>query len=378
MNYSSLAESIHATQVPADWSVVISDIKGSTALMRSGRQTDVNLVGAGCIAAVRNRFTPREVPYVFGGDGATFLVPKILLADVMRILSRVRVSTRKNYSMELRVDSITVEELYARKAKLALGFLESRTQEVFPYFRGNGIALADQLIKERWQKEEERTHTEIAEAPDLRGLGCFHSPFESQRGKILSLIIEFRDPASEELILKDIFRSLLEEGSLDRLRPVQVQNLKRSWQGKVWGPSSSSQLATWKVSVQRLYEMTRIGLGKVLFHVDRYGFWNGRTSSYTQRLVQQSDWIKMDGALRMVLDVNSRDEAKLIRLLDSYYQSSDIYFGTHSSDTALMTCHLKSREGEQHTHFIDGDKGGLTFAAIQLKEQKKMELQASA
>ncbi len=372
MNYSSLAEPFHSEQVPETWSVVISDIKGSTVLMRNGRQTDVNLIGAACIAAVRNCYSPRSIPYVFGGDGASFLVPSEHLAEVMRILSRVRSSTRRNYGIDLRLDSIEVRELYKAGAKLTLGFLEAGTKEVFPYFRGNGIALADRLIKERWQRDEVVTRTELHEAPDLSGLGCYHAPFESLRGKILSLIIEFRDSSSEDKVLKSLFAVLMEDGSLERLRPVQTQNLKRSWQGRLWGPEGDGGQPKWKVTTQWVYQTLRIGLGNLLFAMDHYGLLNGRSSPYTQSLIQQSDWIKMDGALRMVLDVNARDEAKVIRHLDEAYQRGEIFFGTFSSSGALMTCHLKSREGQEHTHFIDGDQGGLTFAALQLKEQKRM------
>ena len=60
---------------PATWEVAITDVQGSTAAIEAGRYRDVNAVGVASIIAVRNALSDLEFPYVFGGDGATFLLP---------------------------------------------------------------------------------------------------------------------------------------------------------------------------------------------------------------------------------------------------------------------------------------------------------------
>ena len=61
--------------VPDDWVVMISDVKGSTKAIEQGRYKDVNMVGAASITAILNVCGDIEVPYVFGGDGGTLVVP---------------------------------------------------------------------------------------------------------------------------------------------------------------------------------------------------------------------------------------------------------------------------------------------------------------
>ena len=80
--------------LPADWRVVIADIRGSTKAIAEGRYKDVNMMGAACITAVLNalkQFDPvPDVPYVFGGDGATFAVPDDAVEKVRHALIRTR------------------------------------------------------------------------------------------------------------------------------------------------------------------------------------------------------------------------------------------------------------------------------------------------
>ena len=55
----------------ADWCVVITDVEGSTVAIEQGRYKEVNAVGVASIVALTNVIKPLQVPYVFGGDGAT-------------------------------------------------------------------------------------------------------------------------------------------------------------------------------------------------------------------------------------------------------------------------------------------------------------------
>ena len=60
---------------PPDWWVVITDVEGSTEAITSGRYKDVNILGAATIAALQNVMGEQAFPFVFGGDGATALIP---------------------------------------------------------------------------------------------------------------------------------------------------------------------------------------------------------------------------------------------------------------------------------------------------------------
>ena len=61
-------------KIPANWHVVITDVKNSTAAIQEGLHETINLVATGSIVAVLNIAYKSNltVPFFFGGDGATF------------------------------------------------------------------------------------------------------------------------------------------------------------------------------------------------------------------------------------------------------------------------------------------------------------------
>ena len=73
--FQELFDSKSFSPVPDDWAVVLTDVQGSTVAISEGRYKDVNLVGASTIMAVLNACKDIEIPYVFGGDGATLMIP---------------------------------------------------------------------------------------------------------------------------------------------------------------------------------------------------------------------------------------------------------------------------------------------------------------
>ena len=64
--------------LPLDWWMVIADVIGSTKAIEQGAYKKVNTIGVACIAAVVNVDLSVEIPFVFGGDGATFAIPDSL------------------------------------------------------------------------------------------------------------------------------------------------------------------------------------------------------------------------------------------------------------------------------------------------------------
>src|SRR4051812_35454244 len=73
--FDELTDSRHFRPVPDDWFVVLTDVKGSTQAIESGRYKEVNRVGAAAIVCAQKGMGGQDFPFVFGGDGATFLVP---------------------------------------------------------------------------------------------------------------------------------------------------------------------------------------------------------------------------------------------------------------------------------------------------------------
>ena len=86
---------------------------------------------------------------------------------------------------------------------------------------------------------------------------------------------------------------------------------------------------------------------------------------YVAALAANTDHLKLDDALRAVLDLTADEVEALQALLETQSQRGTLAYGLHASDRALMTCFIRS--SSQHLHFVDGGDGGLSQAARRLK-----------
>jgi hypothetical protein len=89
-------------------------VTGSTQAIESGAYKKVNTVGAACIAAVVNVDRGVDIPFVFGGDGATFVVPDTLRERVIPALREAQRLSRHNFDLLLRVGMVRVSTLAAK------------------------------------------------------------------------------------------------------------------------------------------------------------------------------------------------------------------------------------------------------------------------
>src|SRR5687768_9034991 len=74
-DYRRICDLKYYVDPPPSWMIVICDIQGSTTAIANGKYKEVNFVGAACIMAMVNALKGISIPYVFGGDGATLLIP---------------------------------------------------------------------------------------------------------------------------------------------------------------------------------------------------------------------------------------------------------------------------------------------------------------
>ena len=89
-----------------------------------------------------------DLPFVFGGDGATLLVPPSLIATVRQTLSSSQALAKQEFDLELRAGCIAVSEIRAagydiRIAKVRLGKVHEQAM-----FAGGGIKYAENQIKD--------------------------------------------------------------------------------------------------------------------------------------------------------------------------------------------------------------------------------------
>src|SRR5258705_11872515 len=117
-------------KMPANWQVVITDVKNSTAAIQRGLHETINLVATGSIVAVLNIAYKANiiVPFFFGGDGASFIIPPTLLDTVIQALLQHKENTRSSFDLELRVGYIPVADIYDEGHDLNISKL--RTSEL--------------------------------------------------------------------------------------------------------------------------------------------------------------------------------------------------------------------------------------------------------
>jgi hypothetical protein len=91
-------------------------------------------------------------------------------------------------------------------------------------------------------------------------------------------------------------------------------------------------------------------------------------SRYRDDLVNNTDYRKFDGALRMVVDASAAQTQTLQARLAAEQTAGTLVWGIHQSSEALITCLIESHAGK-HIHFVDGSDGGYALAAKQMKAQ---------
>ena len=133
--------------VPDDWIVMIADVRGSTRAIEEGRYKDVNMVGAASMTGVLNVCGEIEVPFVFGGDGGTVIVPGSLREAACDALSGLQAISQATFGLSLRAGAFPVADLRAKGADVRVRKFELSTGNGLAMFAGGGVDLCDGLLK---------------------------------------------------------------------------------------------------------------------------------------------------------------------------------------------------------------------------------------
>jgi hypothetical protein len=219
----------HFKPIPRDWILFITDVKGSTSAIKEGRYKEVNTVGAAYIVVARKAMKRQDFPFIFGGDGATLLVPETFGQAVANELCALKRLAKENFSLDLRIGMVSIGELYDAGHEIHVAKYEMTRGRSIAVLRGDGLGQAEEWIKNKGQRYHANETKNIV--TDLTGLSCRWQPFPSENGKILNLIILSRRGAKayEEILnqLKKIFPA-----GFDSLNPATSPNqtYKSIWQ----------------------------------------------------------------------------------------------------------------------------------------------------
>ena len=138
-SFAEAIETARHAQVPGDWWIVVADVIGSTKAIEAGAYKKVNTVGVACIAAVVNVDRSVEMPFVFGGDGATFAVPDSLRERVIPALREAQRLSRESFDLSLRVGLVQVSSLLDNGLRVRLAKIRLSPNVTQPTFSGTRL-----------------------------------------------------------------------------------------------------------------------------------------------------------------------------------------------------------------------------------------------
>lgn len=351
--------------LPQSWVLVLTDVKGSTAAIEAGRYKEVNMVGVSSIIAAQNALGDLEFPFVFGGDGATMAIPSAVQDRVSKALSLTRKISREEFGLDLRIAVIPMKEIAAAGNEAKVAKVRLSSTQLLPVLRGNGWGLAEKWLKER--EGEFNLPEDYPAEGDMGGLECRWNPLPARQDEIMALIIQARVTG---LAAFTIYRTILNESFAPERKPIQLSALRFPWPSQYllrearmkYHPGFARYWYFFKMSLKTLaisILMTVRGKKKNL----------DQPYEYLRELTENTDYLKFDDTLRMIIDVSREERNRLLKILDGHFQAGEIFYGYHCDANALLTCYV--RGPHNHIHFVDAAGGGYAKAAKLLKAQRQ-------
>lgn len=351
-------------RIPKDWYIVVTDIKGSTAAVESGYSELVNLIASGSIIAALNIASKYEIdiPFFFGGDGATLLVPSVLLGETMEALSLHKENIKKEFAINLRVGNRSVSYVYENNQELKIAKARVNTLHTIPIVLGNGLHFAENAIK---SNDKELSVADPSKASlDLNGMECRWNkiPPPENSNEVVTLLVD----ALIESEQASVFQNVLEKtdelyGSLTHRNPISIPKLKLNFDYK--RIKTELKASNQKLGIINFLKVWVMGvIGKY------YYLPNSKGKAYLNELIQLSDILVIDGRINMVISGTTKQRQLLIDYLDRLEKDKQIIYGIHVSNESIMSCYVRDRNAK-HIHFVDGGSSGYTRAAKVLKEK---------
>ena len=351
--------------LPDDWALATTDIVGSTKAIQAGRYKSVNMAGASAISALLNAIGRRDLPFVFGGDGAVVAFPDRAIDAAKAALAATQAWVADELDLTLRAALVPMKEIRERGLDVRVAMFRASQNVSYAMFIGGGTSWAEAEMKAgRFAVPSAPSGTR----PDLTGLSCRWNPIEAQHGDIVSIIavpaVVGGNMAAFQKLVTDIVGIVGEEA--DGGHPAMAEALSFGFPPKGLQAEASALAPKGKRLLPKLSILGQTLLSMVLLKTGRsLGRFNARR--YVQEVSENSDFRKFDDGLKMTVDL---DETRFHRVEERLKQAEEAgicRFGLHRQNSALMTCIVVTPMEHDHIHFVDGAAGGYAMAATSLK-----------
>jgi hypothetical protein len=371
VDFNIFCEDSDYQKLPVKWYVFVVDVSGSTKAIAEGKYKSVNSVGVSAIAAVLNVAQNIAIPYIFGGDGATFCVPESLKEKVKIALLGTKKMAMEAFDLMLIVGAISIEEIRASGYEINVGKYRVSDHYKQAIFSGGGLTFAENCIKD----ETLGYRLEIAAtipAANFEGFECRWKNIPSRYGETVAYLIKVVLLPND----KKLYSRLLDQfdeiyGDSQKRHPLTPRKMKlsfnfRQFQNefriKTYFSKNKKDKYLWRMLVQNL-----IGAFSMFFKL-RYKEMSW--GKYKYNAIENSDVCKFDDILRLVVSGTARQREEMELFLEKNYKAGELAYGLHVSNAATMTCYVKDYVHD-HYHFVDGADGGYALASVDFKRRIK-------
>ncbi len=365
-NIAQITDTRHYVDVPTNWLIALTDVAGSTKAIEAGRYKDVNSIAAASISAILN-IVPYDIPFVFGGDGATILIPPDVEAEVRDALIATHHLARDQFRLDLRVGMIPVQDVLASghpirvaKLKMSLNFQQA-------IFTGGGISEAERMLKNPAQTNTYLLQTDVPGEANYQGFECRWNSIRGPYDEVVSLMVQAiaEDEVEQRTTYQEVIRRIEEiYGDLAKRHPITTQNMHL-----VMNPfnlKNEAKVVHQTTDIRRLLKMLKGSLKAQIGMWFKVGQWG----TYKDVFVGATDNEKFDDTLRMIISGNKAQSKLLREFLEAQNSEGKLVFGIQKSSHSLVTCIIFDYFGRQ-VHFVDGANGGYALAALEMKNQLK-------
>lgn len=366
-----LADESSFIDVPKTWHIVVVDIQNSTLAVSQGRHHEINLTSTGAIISVLNTIRREkkyiEIPYFFGGDGATFIIPGILLEKVISVLNNFSHHIKTNTGLILRVGQLSVSELITEKSHLRIAKHKLTDMLTIPIVLGNGLKLAEEIIKNNFV--EKNLVDFRSDLLNLEGMECRWNQIDPTKtgNKVICLLVDSISEKDQGLVYSEVLKELENIfGNFKSRQPIKSNKLKLDFSFKKIREEMKISL------VQRnwfyLFRNWLVTLmGSIYLNLTDNG------KQYLKQIGQLSHTFMLDGSINTIFTGDQIEIDRFLGILNKMEKENTLVYGIHITHASVMSCYVLDRK-TKHAHFVDGTEGGYTSAAKMLKEKLKKKL----
>ena len=369
--FSDIVDISKYQPLPDDWLVIATDIRGSTSAIENGRYKSVNMAGASAIAAILNDFPEIDIPFVFGGDGVTIVMPDVGIDHVMGLLKYCKEAVKSSFGLELAAGCRHMRDLRADGKEIKIGKYELSENVNQAIFWGDGVDYIEEIIK---QPENDLDSVPLIEG-DFSGLECRWNEIPAEKDEVLSIIIKATIENDEER--SKTYKSCFEMieriyGNESSYAPLKEESMSlaikpKLLRGEATIRSYQATLMNKLLYYLKLYYMQLAGWYLMKRKISTK---NTDWGEYKTDFVKNADFRKFSDGLKLVISGTVDQRKKLRSFLENQRQKGKLVYGTHSSPASMTTCFVTDYH-KKHVHFIDGTDGGYASASVELKQQMK-------